>query len=171
LPSAVQFEGLGLLRCMRMLGAGVDLELLEQAAAQLVLRKHPAHGGSDDLLGLLRQHLACGGLLHPPGVNEDMDIAAVVTSLREANQEEGAATKSRVAATVRGNQPGPALPTKTCGKERWSVKWLRHRSAKKGHPAPQNLPSFLVRTLRNNRHHVLMLQKLQAHPGVLPAHT
>ena len=53
---------------MRMFGAAVNLELGEQAAAEPVLREHPAHGGLDQALGLrVRSILPAEVVRIPPG--------------------------------------------------------------------------------------------------------
>src|SRR3954454_18753259 len=51
-------ERLGLLGRVRVLRAGVHLELLEHLAAEAVLREHPPDGVLDGLAGVLLQQLA-----------------------------------------------------------------------------------------------------------------
>src|SRR5438477_536383 len=49
LKSLLQVQGLRVLRPVRMLGTGVDLELRQLAARQLVLGEHPLDGQADHL--------------------------------------------------------------------------------------------------------------------------
>src|SRR5690606_41991408 len=49
--SDIEFERNGSRGLMRMLGPGVDLQLLDHLAAETVLREHAAHGALDDRLG------------------------------------------------------------------------------------------------------------------------
>src|SRR5574340_1055155 len=46
-----KFFWLGLLGLVRVLLAGVDLQLVEHLEGQFVLRQHPAHGLTEDLFG------------------------------------------------------------------------------------------------------------------------
>jgi hypothetical protein len=63
-----QFERLGLLGRVRVIGTGVDLQLAEHLAAQGVLGEHAAHRAPDELGGLLGQQLRVGGGAQAAGV-------------------------------------------------------------------------------------------------------
>src|SRR5689334_23502522 len=51
-------QGLRRLRGVRMLRAGIDLELLDHGAAQAVLRQHAANGQEEHAIGLGLAHVA-----------------------------------------------------------------------------------------------------------------
>src|SRR5665647_1140992 len=61
-------EGLGLLRRVRVLGTGVDLELVHLAAGERRLGQHPPHSRLHDALGTLVKQLADRGGAQPARV-------------------------------------------------------------------------------------------------------
>ena len=48
---------------MRVVGAGIDLELAQLLDAEAVAREHPLHGPADDLLGASLEEVPEGLLL------------------------------------------------------------------------------------------------------------
>src|SRR4051812_50164153 len=58
LGDLLDLERSGLLGLVRVVGPRVDLQLLQDLPAQLVLREHAPHGLLDRLAGVLLEHLA-----------------------------------------------------------------------------------------------------------------
>ena len=55
-------DGLGILGGVGMLGAGIELEALDELAAHVVFRQHAPDGVPEDVVGILLAHDAGGGL-------------------------------------------------------------------------------------------------------------
>ena len=68
LGDLVELEGLGLVRTVRVLRAGVDLELGQLLSRQLVLGEHALDGLLDRTLGALGEQLGVGGRGEAAGV-------------------------------------------------------------------------------------------------------
>ena len=64
----LNIQSFGSLGSVRVLGTGVDLELLEKLGGQAVLRQHAFDCGGDDVFRLLCQHLAQGLFLQTAGM-------------------------------------------------------------------------------------------------------
>ena len=129
----LDLEHFGVLRLVRMLRAGVDLELAELGAPELVVGEHAAHGVADDLLGAASLELGVRLALDAAGIARVVVVHLLLGLVAGHDDLLGVDDDDEVAGVDVGRVDGLALAAQAVGDDgrrggRGCGPWRRRRT-------------------------------------------